>query len=328
MNCNQEVIIKTIGKVSLDFPNIDQLKLRSILEEVFYKYNVLPLETSLITSDAEEKIQMYLAIKKLDGLSKITLYNYNLNLMSFANFIRKPLSTVTTMDLRMFLAVRCKDLKQTSVNAHISTLKSFFSWLCSEEYIPKDPSKKLKNIKESKRLRHALTEEEIEFLRQACKSDREKALIEFLVSTGCRLSEVVGIDKEHINWFEMSLNVIGKGDKERKVYFSVKSRILLQKYLETRKDNCPSLFVTIRQPYLRLGGRSIQREIKRIADRAGIDKSIYPHLFRHSFATHKLNSGMPLVVLQQLLGHDSPETTLIYSEISAENIKHEYKKVR
>ncbi|NFC28764.1 integrase [Clostridium botulinum] len=323
----EEVVIKLVGKLSLEFPEINQLKVRTIAEEVLYKYRVLPEETALVSSDIEEKLQIYLATKKLDGLSRKTLKNYEYNLLIFADHLRKPLSTINTMDLRMFLAVRCKDMKQSSVNGQISILKSFFSWLHEEEYIPKNPAKKLKQTKEPKRLRHAMTEEEVELLRQASKTDREKALVEFLISTGCRLSEVVGVNKDDINWHEMSLNVIGKGDKERKVYFSTKAKILLKKYLLARSDENIALFVTSKKPHGRLGGRSVQREIKKIANRAGINKSIYPHLFRHSFATSKLNAGMPLPVIQHLMGHDNPATTQIYAELSEENIKHEYKKI-
>lgn len=322
-----EVVIKLVGKLTLEFPEIDQLKVRAIVEEVLYKYDVVPQETGLMTSDIDEKIQIYLATKKLDGLSPRTLQNYRYNLAIFASHLIKPLAAINAMDLRMYLAARCKDMKSTSVNGQISILKSFFGWLASEEYIPKDPTTKLKRTKEPKRLRHAMTEEEIELLRQACKSDREKALIEFLISTGCRLSEVVGVDKEHINWYELSLHVIGKGNKERKVYFSTKAKILLKKYLSTREDSNPALFVTSKLPHGRLGGRSIEREIKKIAERAGIDKSIYPHLFRHSFATHRLNSGTPLTVIQSLLGHEDTATTLIYAQVSEETIKHEYKKI-
>ncbi|EPY2286116.1 site-specific tyrosine recombinase/integron integrase [Clostridium sporogenes] len=323
----EEVVIKLVGKLSLEFPEIDQLKVRTIIEEVLYKYRVLPEETGLVTSDIEEKLQIYLASKKLDGLSKKTLKNYEYNLLIFASHLRKPLAAINTMDLRMFLAVRCKNMKATSVNGQISILKSFFGWLADEEYIPKNPAKKLKQTKEPKRLRHAMTEEEIENLRQACKTEREKALVEFLISTGCRLSEIVGVDKLDIDWHEMSLTVVGKGNKERKVYFNTKAKILLKKYLLTRKDNNEALFVTSKRPHTRLGGRSIQREIKKIAKRAGINKSIYPHLFRHSFATGKINSGMPLPVLQHIMGHENPSTTQIYAELSEENIRHEYKKI-
>lgn len=322
-----EVIIKIVGKLSLQFPDIDQIKVRNVVEECLYKYTIAPTETAIVASDIEEKIMMYLAVKRLDGLSKKTLKNYQYNLLIFANYIRKPIATVTTIDLRIFLTQRCKGLKPTSVNCQIFILKSFFSWLLTEDMIPKNPMLKIKTTKEGKRLRHAMSEEEIELLRQACITLREKALIEFLISSGCRLSEVVGINKEDINWYEMSLNVIGKGNKERKVYFNTKAKILLQKYLKARTDNNDALYVSSKHPFARLGGRSIEKEIKKIALRAGIDKSIYPHLFRHSFATFKINSGMPLPVLQHILGHENPSTTLIYAELNDENIQHEYKKI-
>ncbi|KEI01581.1 site-specific tyrosine recombinase/integron integrase [Clostridium botulinum] len=326
-NSKDEVVIKIIGKLSLEFPELDQIKVRGLVEEVLYKYDILPQETALVVSDIEDKLDIYLATKKLDGLSPQTLKNYQYNLNIFANYLRKPLAAINAMDLRMYLATRCKNMKPSSVNGQISILKSFFGWLHMEEYIPQNPSLKLKQTKEPKRLRHALSEEEIELLRQACVTEREQALVEFLIATGCRLSEVVGVNKDDINWYEMSLNVIGKGNKERKVYFSTKAKILLKKYLLTRQDNNPALFATSRRPHNRLGKRSIQREVRNIADRAGMDKAVYPHLFRHSFATHKLNSGMSLPVIQHLMGHEDPSTTQIYAELSEENIKHEYKKI-
>ncbi|NHL36648.1 integrase, partial [Clostridium botulinum] len=288
-SAKNEVVIKLVGKLSMEFEGIDQLKVRSIVEEVLYKYSILPEETGLVASDIEEKLQIYLASKKLDGLSIGTLKNYRYNLIIFADYLRKPLAAIETMDLRMFLAARCKDMKQSSVNGQISILKSFFGWLADEEYIPKNPAKKLKQTKQPKRVRKPLTE--------------------FLISTGCRLDEVFKVNKDNINWHEMSLFVVGKGDKERKVYFNTKAKILLKKYLFSREDDDPALFVTSKRPYHRLGKRSIQREFKKIANIAGIEKSIHPHLFRHSFATYKINSGMSLPVLQHLMGHENPSTT-------------------
>lgn len=185
----------------------------------------------------------------------------------------------------------------------------------------------LKQTKEPKRLRHPLSDEEVELLRQACITDREKALTEFLVATGCRLSEVVKINKDDIDWYEMSLNVIGKGDKERKVYFNVKAKILLQKYLKSRKGNSPALFVGVKYPFARIGGRSIERELKKIATRAGFKKPVFPHLIRHTFATHSLNVGLDITVLQHLMGHETPATTQIYAQLNDENIRHEYKRI-
>lgn len=328
--CNEEAVIKIVGRVTQEFLEFEdlqkQIKLRKILDEILYSYDVVTKETSLVASDIEDKMRIFFASKKLEGMSNKTIKNYNYILNKFASFMRKPLSSITTMDMRMYLAYISKDLKPGSVNAILFCFKSFFSWLVNEEYIYKNPMSKLKATKIPKRLRHALTEEELELLRQACKTDREKALIEFLVSTGCRLSEVIGVNIANINWHEMSLNVIGKGNKERKVYFSTKSKILMKKYLETRKGQSSALFTSDRRPYERIGGRAVERMIKKIADSAGFDKSVYPHLMRHSFATNNLNKGMNITTIQHLMGHETSSTTMIYAKLSEETIKHEYRK--
>lgn len=325
--CKEEVIVKLVGKLSLEFPeHRDQLKIRDLIEKVLYEYDIAPQSKELVVSDINEKANIYLASKKLDGLSLKTLKGYSYELNKFASYMHKTVNAITTMDLRMYLAERCKNMKATSVNTTISHLKSFFGWLCDEEYISKNPAKKLKQTKQPKRLRSALTDEEAERLKNACKTKREKALINLFVSTGCRLSEVVNINISDINWGEKSLKVIGKGNKERVVYFDTKSKIYLQEYLQERKDNNEALFVAGKGIHKRLGQRSIQKEIKNIAKRAGIEKSIYPHLLRHTFATEKLNSGMSLPVLQHIMGHDSPATTQIYAQLMEENIKYEYQR--
>ncbi|MFT5872802.1 MAG: integrase/recombinase XerD [Clostridium sp.] len=324
---NDEVIIRLVGKLTLEFPDIDQLKVRMIAEEVLYKYDVIPQETGLVISDVEDKLQIYLAVKKLDGLAVGTLRNYKNNILIFSNMLRKPLATVTTMDLRMFLVNRCVKMKPSSKNEQIFILKSFFGWLFTEEYIPKNPTTKLKQIKVPSRLREALTIDEIEILRQKCKNIREKSLFEFCYSSGCRLAEIVSINKSDIDFHNKTIRVIGKGDKERVVCFNTKAKFLLQEYILSRKDNNPALFVTSKAPHSRLGGRSIEREISNIANRANLGKAIYPHLLRHSIATHLLAAGMALHNVQALLGHSDPKTTQIYAETSIENVVYEYKRI-
>lgn len=327
---NEEAVIKIIGKVTQEFSEFEdfqkQIILRRLLDEVLYDYEVRTKVTALVASDIEEKMQIFFASKRLEGMSKKTEKNYRYILTKFAGYLRKPVSSITTMDMRMYLSYVGQNVKPGTINALMYCFKSFFSWLTDNEYIYKNPMHKLKATKIPKRLRHALNEEEIELLREACRTSRERSLIELLVSSGIRLSEIVQLNKNTLDWHEKSFHVIGKGNKERKVYFSTKAKVLLQIYLEERKDKNECLFATCRRPYGRLGNRAVQKEIKNIAKRAGFSKSVYPHLFRHSFATHHINSGMPLPILQHILGHDSPETTLIYAEISEDNIKHEYKK--
>ena len=324
---NNEVIIRMVGKLTLEFPDIDLLKVRGIIEETLYKYDVVPQETGLCISDVEDRLQIYLAVKKLDGLAIGTLKNYKENILKFSSMLRKPLAAVTTMDLRMFLANRCKNMKPSSTNEQIFILKSFFSWLLIEEYIPKNPTSKLKPTKVPSRLREALTVDEVEILRQRCETIREKALLEFTYSTGARLAEIQGVNIEDIDWHNKILKVIGKGNKERIICFNTKTRYLLKEYLLTRTDNNCALFITSKAPHNRLGKRSIEREIENIAKRANLGKAIYPHLLRHSIATHLLAAGMSLHNVQALLGHSDPKTTQIYAETSIENVVYEYKRI-
>lgn len=324
----EELVVKIIGKLSLEYPTLNQHKIREILYECINDYEITTRETALVVSDIPDRAAMYLAVKRLDGLSEKTLYNYKLHLERFASIVIKPLSIITTNDVRVYLAMlsRSRDLKQTTLATEISVLKSFFGWLFNEEYITKNPMTKIKSPKKEKRLRKSLNVEELERLRDACKTIRERAILEFLFSTGCRLSELTATNIKDIDWNTQSLHVIGKGNKERVVYFSPKAKIYLQKYLQTRTDNNPALFIASKKPYGRLGNRSIEREINKIAIRAGFDKAVFPHLLRHTMATLALQSGATLTTIQRLLGHEDPGTTEIYAEISDENVKDEYRK--
>ncbi len=149
---------------------------------------------------------------------------------------------------------------------------------------------------------------------------------EVFYATGGRLSEVQGLDKKDVDWQDSSARVVGKGDKERDVYLSIRAEYHLKKYLESRSDDCPALFITERRPYRRLSKRGIQREIKSIAIRAGIGDKVHPHVLRHTFATLTLNNGAELAVLQQLLGHNSPVTTQVYAQVTDERKKQAHKK--
>lgn len=330
-NCNEEAIVRIIGKATLEFSvfeNLEeQLKLKKVLEEALYNYDIRTKETSLIASDIEEKIQIYFAVKKLEGMSQKTMKNYSYILMKLANFFKKPVISITTMDIRMFLAQCYEGKKASTVNAIINVLKSFFGWLLQEEYITKNPMLKIKSTKVPKRTREALSQEELEKFKAAAITDREKAIVEFLSSTGCRLSELVNIKINDINWTEQSLFVIGKGNKQRKVYFSIRAKLFIQKYLRTRKGESEYLFIGVKAPYQRLGQRAVQDLVKRILKRSELDKNVFPHLFRHTFATQSLNSGMSMPVLQRILGHEQASTTQIYAQLNDDNVKFEYKKV-
>lgn len=328
MNNNEEfkrsLIIKLIDSINIDYTS--QQVIDRVLVELLQDYTVIKNETSLTISDIPEKITMYLQSKKLEGISGSTLQNYFYFLRKLSEHTHKQVCDITLNDLRLFLFKECEGVKPSTANTKVAYLQSFFKWMVDEEIIDKDPSRKLPQVKLPKRLRKSLTVEDIEKLRLACTDTRERALIELLFSTGCRLSELVGINVESLNFQDNSIRVIGKGNKERIVYFNAKAKVHIENYLADRPGNSEALFVTCKKPYIRVGPRGIQKIINKIASKAGFDKSVFPHLFRHSMATLTLQNGASIVTVQKLLGHSSVVTTEKYTDTNMDNVKYEYKK--
>ena len=297
------------------------------LTAIMKGYNITR-ESDETRSDLRRRIKYYLGAKKIDGLSERTLKNYKANLESFAAKVEKSTAKITTDDIRGYIAYldETRHLKETSLQTHINTLRAFFGWLTVEEKIKKNPMAKIKSLKlDKKGARQALSVEELERLRDACVTYREKALIEFLVSSGCRLSEVAQLNASDLDPIGRTVRVTGKGDKDRQVYFSVRARLMIEEYMMQRKGGT-GLFVSSKAPYEPLKPRAIQRMVRAISLRAGLDKRVHPHLLRHTFATLALNGGMDIAVIQRLLGHENIATTQIYAEMSDETIRHQYNK--
>lgn len=297
------------------------------LNAIMKDYNITR-ESDETRSDLRRRIKYYLGAKKIDGLSERTLKNYKANLESFAAKVEKSTAKITTDDIRGYIAYldETRHLKETSLQTHINTLRAFFGWLTVEEKIKKNPMAKIKSLKlDKKGARQALTVEELERLRDACRGYREKALVEFLVSSGCRLSEVAQLRAADLNLADRSVQVTGKGDKDRVVYFSVRARLMIEEYMMQRKGG-DGLFVSNKSPYEPLKPRAIQRIVRSLSERAGLEGRVHPHLLRHTFATHALNGGMDVTVIQRLLGHEDIATTQIYAELNEEGVRHQYNK--
>lgn len=327
MNCNEEFVTNATIQISEKLSLVwEQQKLvRDILNLALYNYEVITLEKSLVKGDIKEKVALYLKVRKLDGLAESTLKHYFYILRAFCTYINKPIATVTINDLRMFVFEYSRGKKPATQNTITSCIKAFFAWLESEEIIPKNPAKKLEQNKLPIRLRKSLTVRELEQLRLSCIDNRERAILEFIFSTGCRISEVENINIGNLNLCNNTLRVVGKGDKERIVCFSDKAKLHLENYLKERRDANPALFISKRFPYERMRRRGLEIVISKIGKRAGFEKRIFPHLLRHTMATLGLQSGAELTTIQHLLGHTDPATTEIYAELSLDNIQHQYK---
>ncbi len=334
-NLSQEIAISIIDEIIKIVPyfQVDvqkQIHLRNKVEEMLNDFEITSRCTDLVKGDILEKAFIFLSCKRLEGMKETTSYNYRLLFKRMGEYFIKPISTITTIDLRLFLAKQYAGNKPNSMNSKLWKIKAFFQWLQDEGYIVQNPARNLQEIKEPYRRRRHIPQMDIEKMREQCKTIREKALFEFLLSTGCRVGEVSGATLDKIGWDDNSITVIGKGDKERTVIFSTRARLFLINYIqdrETKDIHSNSLFLCSKKPYLTLGSRSIEIEVAKIAQRAEITYNVFPHLMRHTFATSGVNHDVPVHVLQQLMGHTSADTTQVYYDLSEENIKQEYKKM-
>ncbi|NLW92894.1 MAG: tyrosine-type recombinase/integrase [Syntrophomonadaceae bacterium] len=288
-------------------------------------YDIRPARLPGCNPDIREKVDQFLSAKRLEGLSEYTISGYQLELRIFAGHVPKPIDEIDTGDIRDYLS-RFDHLKMSSISKKLSVLKSFFGWLADEEIITKDPARRIKPPKKEQRLPKALTIEELEMLREACRTPRERAMVEVFYATGGRLSEIQALNKGDIDYQAMAARVVGKGNKEREVYLSYKALYHLKKYIMGRLDEEPALFITERRPFRRISNRGIQRAISIIATRSGVQKNVHPHTMRHTFATLTLNNGADLSSVQALLGHSDPATTQIYAQVSEAKKKEAYQK--
>ncbi|WP_236719821.1 tyrosine-type recombinase/integrase [Neobacillus mesonae] len=260
--------------------------------------------------------EAYAADKRIEGFSPYTIKAYGIQAKLLVLYFKDAeIATLNTESLKEYLNNSAAALKPSSMAHRIRFMKSLFRWCHEEGHIHHNPASKLKEPKVGKRIPKFLTEREIELLREACISPMEKALFEFMFSTGCRIGEIVSLERNCINWSNRSAIVKGKGDKEREVYFNIRAEIWLKRYINDRQDTDPAIFVTERLPH-RMSIAQMRYVIKRISARAAINKEIYPHQLRHSYATHLLNNGAPVEVIQSLLGHEKSETTRIYAQLS------------
>ena len=202
---------------------------------------------------------------------------------------------------------------------------SFFSWLNAKGYISKNPAAGLDPIKTEKRIKKPLSDTELEKLRRKCRLERDLALIECLYSTGVRVSELIALNRKDINFDSMDMVVYGKGAKERETYLTAASCMHLQEYLDSRTDNNEALFVSLKAPHKRLTVSGVEEVLRRLGRQTGIDK-VHPHRFRRTMATNILNKGMPIEEVKEILGHVKLDTTMIYCQISRENVRHSHRK--
>lgn len=272
-------------------------------------------------------LSMFLNAKKIEGCSDRTLSYYETTIAKLLSNFSEPIRKVTTDEIRGYLANyqtinNCSKVTIDNVRRNIS---SFFTWLEEEDYIIKSPMRRIHKIKTVKMVKEIISDEEIEKLRDSCDNLRDLAIIDLLYSTGIRIGELVRLNIDDINFEERECVVLGKGDKERKVYFDAKTKIHLQGYINNRSDNNQALFVTLDAPYDRLKISGVEIRLRSLGRELGINK-IHPHKFRRTMATRAIDKGMPIEQVQRLLGHSQIDTTMHYAIVNQTNVKVSHRK--
>ena len=281
----------------------------------------------VLPKDNNEALDFFIAAKKIEGCSIKSLNYYYTTVVKMLDKVNVIYFSITTEDIRTYLSDYQENsgVSKATIDNMRRIISSFFSWLENEDYIMKSPARRIRKVRVGKIVKEIYTEENIELMRQNCKKARDLAIIDMLYSTGMRVGELVRLNIADIDFENKECVVLGKGNKQRKVYFDAKTKIHLQQYLNSRKDTDSALFVSQLYPYNRLKISGVEIALRKIGEKLHISK-VHPHKFRRTLATKAIDKGMPIEQVQHLLGHTKIDTTLGYAMVDDENVKISHKK--
>ena len=323
------MIDRIVSEILQRIEGKDPSELKNVLYCVLSGYEITEKCTELehIDTSWEKELGAFLVRKRVEGRSERTISLYSLHLTRMLQYFNKPVDEIIGADLFLYISMYKQNRKVSG--AYLDSIRlvfsSFFGWLSNKGYIGKNPASALDPIKAEKRIKKPLSDIELEKIRRKCETERDLALIEFLYSTGVRVSELTALNRQDINFDSMDVIVYGKGSKERETYLTAASCMHLKEYLDSRTDDNEALFVSIKEPHERLTVSGVEEILRRIGRKTGI-KKVHPHRFRRTMATNILNKGMPIEEVKELLGHVKLDTTMIYCQISKENVRHSHRK--
>ena len=269
-----------------------------------------------------DMVDLYLNTLDIEGRSKNTVYRYRRKLLRFMEYDPTPIRQMTVFNIRQYLAYeKSRGICDNTLRGDRDIYHAFFGWLHREGLLQLDPCSNLSPIKVKKEEKQPFSDVELEKLKDACETQRDKAMYYFLLTTGCRISEVSSINIKDINFKECEVKVLGKGNKERTVYFTPVASMYLEQYLKSRKDTCEALFVGKGSKRLQKNG--FEQRLHKIAKKAGVE-NVHPHRFRRTLATQLIRNGMPIEEVAMLLGHEKIDTTRTYVAIAQDRVKSSY----
>lgn len=333
MDVKEDIITTVINRMQVVLDGGQCEELKDVLHIVLHDVQIVDAKYEVAKSNGymeinERIMQQYFGTLMIEGKSPRTIARYRLAMRMLLDFFGKSIKEITTNDLRYYLAwyKETRHVSGTTLDGMRRVFTACFNWLEQEDYIYKSPARRIARIKKDTKQERELYESELEMLAQSCRSVRDRALLEFMYATAARVSEVAGVDISDVNFEKQSVLLHGKGGKDRITYFTDKAMLYLRKYLETRHDNNPALFVSLKNADKRVTKDSIEQMIRTIGAKAGVEGS-HPHRFRVTRITVLVNRGMPLQDVQEMAGHSDINTTRMYYRSNKERVRYEYLKV-
>ena len=321
----KQYLIKTVStELCRDLTAFDLETVQDKLNDVLAKFEVEAVPDGERDAESDDFLDAFLSAKKIEGRSDKTigLYRYRINQLMDA--LNVPVRRITVYHLRKYLMdEKERGVSDRTLEGMRSVYCSFFSWLHSEGLISVNPCANLSPIRCQKVVRLPYSDVDVEKLREACEGSRNKAIVAFLLATGCRVSEMCGLDRDAVDFDRGEVIVLGKGNQQRTVFLSDVAMMYLRRYLDERTDESPALFAG--RCTSRIKPNGVRRMLHEAADRAGVS-DVHPHRFRRTLATNLIGHGMPIQDVAAVLGHDKLDTTLTYVYRKKDDIHSNYKK--
>lgn len=281
-------------------------------------------ELHIMSDENDDILDSFITAMQIQNRSEKTIERYKYVIGKFMKYVKAPTRQISIYHIRKYIEKeKQRGLKDSSLEGCRQVLSAYFGWLWREGMIERNPMSNMGTIKVPKKEKLIYTETEFEKLIRACKTIRDTAIIHFLSSTGCRISEMTSLNRDSVDLFKLECIVHGKGNKERTVFLSAVAGLVLNEYLRSRKDDNPALFIGLRKERLEPGG--VRYMLKELAKEAGV-KHVHPHKFRRTRATELCRHGMQIQEVAKLLGHEKLDTTMRYVNVDNEDLKRDLRR--
>ena len=301
---------------------IDLTKIIDAMNNVLQGFEMRCID--IWSNEKDDLLDSYLSALTVECKSPKTIKRYRYIICRLMKFVNVPTRQVTVYHIRAYLQKeRERGISDNTLEGIRQVFSAYFNWLQRESLIDRNPTANLGSIKVAKKDKKTYSEIDIEKLVRGAKSVRDRAIIHFLASTGCRISEMTELNRDSVNMKSLECVVHGKGNKERTVYLSQVAGMFLTEYLEGRNDNKDALFIGKGTDRFQPGG--VRAMLKELAKNVEVEH-VHPHKFRRTLATELSRHGMPIQEVANILGHEKIDTTMKYLVLNKEDIKSDYRK--